>query len=128
MEVTCISKRAEAGDLRTPVYFKRIQRVTDAEGFSQEVEVNVLGQNAEGEDIPFRVKWANAHGYDVFTSIQLKLNEPATITMRYHPDIDTDLIVYKGSDPKPYEIISIDDVEERHRWLEAKVQRKVEAR
>lgn len=118
-----MSKSANAGEMRTPVYFMSIKRREDAEGFPKEAEVNVFG---EGTSV--RVKWVNAHGTDVFTAMQLKLREPATITMRYSPKIRTDLIVYKGSDPKPYEIISIDDVEERHRWLEVKVQRKVEAR
>lgn len=118
-----MSKSANAGELRTPVFFMTIERGTDDEGFPKELEVNVFG-----DGVPARVKWVNAHGTDVFTAMQLKLREPATITMRYSPKIRADLIVYKGSDPKPYEIISIDDVEERHRWMEIRVQRKVAAR
>jgi SPP1 family predicted phage head-tail adaptor len=67
------------------------------------------------------VKWVNAHGTDVFTAMQMQLREPATLTMRYHKDINTKLIVYKGTDA--YEVISVDDVEERHAWMEIKVQR-----
>lgn len=128
MGVLTISKRAEAGDLRTLLFFKVIDRTTDDEGFPEETEVNVFGQDANGNDIPAHAKWVNAHGYDVFTSIRMNLNEPATITMRYSQKISTDMVVYKGSDPKPYEIISIDNVEERCKWLEIKVQRKVAAR
>lgn len=74
------------------------------------------------------MKWVNAHGTEVFTGMQLQLREPATITMRYSPQIARTLIVYREDDPQPYEVISVDDVEGRHRWLEIKVQRKGAAR
>ena len=123
-----MSKFANPGELRTKVYFKSVEHSTDNEAFDEESEVNVFGKDNNGNDIPARVKWDNAHGTEVFNAMQLKLREPATITMRYSPKINADLIVYKGDDKKPYEIISIDNVEERCRWLEIKVQRKVAAR
>lgn len=118
-----MSKSANAGELRTPVYFKRVENNTDSDGFPVVKEVNVFG-----EGVPVRAKWVNAHGSDAFTAMQMQLREPATITMRYSPLITADLLVYKGRDPDPYEVISIDNVEERCRWLEIKVQRKVAAR
>ncbi len=118
-----MSKSANAGELRTPVYFKKIQRVTDADGYPSEQEINVFG-----EDKYVLTKWVNAHGSEVFTAMQLQIREPATITTRCSALIDEKCIVYKGSDSQPYEIISIDDVEERHIWLEIKVQRKEAAR
>lgn len=144
-----MSKYANPGELRTKVFFKRIERSTDDEGFPSEQEINVFGQ-----DIPVRVKWVNAHGTETFTAMQLKLREPATITMRYSPKINVNLLVYKASEMADalragdniadeekaenavkealervrYEIISIDNVEERNRWMEIKVQRKVAAR
>lgn len=118
-----MSKRANAGELRTPVRFMTIARTTDSEGFPVETETNVFG---EGKAVS--VKWINAHGSESFTAMQLSLREPATLTLRYSPLIDETQLVYKGSDPKPYEIISIDNVEERSSWLEIKVQRKVAAR
>ena len=39
-------------------------------------------------------------------------------TMRYSPLITPALRVYKGSAQVPYEVVSVDDVEDRHRWLE----------
>ncbi len=118
-----MSKYANAGELRTRVYFKRIQRSTDAEGFPAETEVNVFG---EGEYA--RCKWVNAHGSEVFLAKQLELREPATLTMRYSPLINEKLLVYHEDDIKPYEIISLDNVENRNQWLEIKVQRMVSAR
>lgn len=115
-----MSKYANPGELRTPVYFKKVSdRGSDAEGYPTGSEVNIFG-----EGVAVRVKWVNLHGTEVLTGLQLQLKEPATITMRYSPLINKKLLVYKGNDPSPYEVISIDDVEERHRWLEIKVQRK----
>lgn len=119
-----MSKYANPGELRTPVYFKRIGRGRDGEGYPVEAEVNVFG-----DGVRCMCKWVNAHGTEVFQSMQLEINKPATITTRYSPKLlDETLIVYKGADKHPYEIISIDDVEERHVWLEIKVQRRAGAR
>ena len=119
-----MSKSANAGELRTPVYFKRIVRGQDSEGFPTESEVNVFG-----DGIPCMCKWVNAHGTEVFQSMQLEIKEPATITTRFSPKLlDPKLVIYKGNDLCPYEVISIDNVEERGVWLEIKVQRKAGAR
>lgn len=113
-----MAKFANAGELRTPIKFVAITRTTDAAGYPTETETEVLKT---------RCKWVNVHGSEVFTAMQQQLREPATITMRYSPLINQKLILYKGADPRPYGVISIDDVEDRHRWLEIKVQRKSEA-
>jgi head-tail adaptor len=113
-----MAKYANAGELRTPVKFTRIDRVKDADGYYVETEVDVLTTNC---------KWVNVHGTEVFTAMQQQLREPATITMRYSPLVNPKLIIYKGADPDPFEVISIDDIENRHRWLEIKVQRASEA-
>ncbi len=99
-------------------------RTVDSEGYPADVETNVFG-----ESVPCMCRWVNAHGYEVFQSMELEIREPATITTRYSPKLlDPKLIVYKAGDGCPYEIISIDNVEERNRWLEIKVQRKSGAR
>lgn len=124
-----MSKSANAGELRTPVYFKLPYRERDEEGFWKDIEINVFGQNDRLEDIPCMCKWVNAHGTEVFQGMQLQIREPATITARYSKRLlDNRLLIYKGDDPMPYEAISYDDVEERHVWLEIKVQRKSGAR
>ena len=114
-----MSKSANPGELRTLVRFVSRRRATDSEGYPIEEEINVFG---EGEQVP--VKWVNAHGTDSFTAMQMQLRDPATLTMRYSPRIDQTLLVYRGEDLSPYEIISLDNVEERGAWLEIKVQRK----
>jgi hypothetical protein len=118
-----MSKYANAGDLRTPVYFKSVTRTTNENGYPIDTEANVFG-----EDAAVYCKWVNAHGTEVMTAVELDIKEPATITMRYSPLIVPTLIVYRKSDAEPYEIISIDDVEQRHIWLEVKVRRRTPAR
>ncbi len=113
-----MAKYVNAGELRTPISFVRTERGKDADGYPTETEVEVIKTNC---------KWVNIHGSEVFTAMQQQLREPATITMRYSPLINPKLIIYKGTDTNPYEVISIDDVEDRHRWIEIKVQRKTEA-
>ena len=115
-----MAKYVNAGELRTPVRFIRIDRTNDADGYPTETEVDVFGQAV-------MCAWVNVHGSDVFTSMQMQLREPATLTTRYSPLINQKLLIYKDNDPDPYEVISIDDVDERHTWLEIKVQRATEA-
>lgn len=118
-----MSKSANPGELRTKARFVTVEHVTDPEGYPMDAERNVFG---EGKSV--MVKWINAHGTDAFTAMQLELSEPATVTMRYSELVTPQCMVFKGDDPVPYEIISIDNVEERGRWLEIKVQRRERAR
>ena len=79
--------------------------------------------------VPVMCKWVNTHGQGVFLAMQLQLREPVTVTTRYSPKLDdATLLLYCGNDPKPYEIISIDNVEMRNEWLEIKAQRRKSAR
>lgn len=118
-----MSKFANSGELKTPVFFIREKHVNDVEGYDDPVQINVFGA---GQAV--KVKWVNAHGNETFTAMQLQLREPATLTCRYSPLISKQLIVYKAGDSTPYEIISADNVEEKNEWLEIKVQRREAAR
>ena len=73
-------------------------------------------------------KWVSVHGTEVFTAMQLELKEAATFTTRYSPKYQIQLIAYKAGEADPYEVISIDDVEDRHRWVEIKLGRREGAR
>lgn len=117
-----MSKAANAGELRTPVIIKSVTHTIDADGFPTDTETNVFTTGT------IMCKWVNAHGSDALRAMELQLREPATLTCRYSSKINERCLVYRGSDPVPYEIISIDNVENRNTWLEIKVQRKVEAR
>ena len=122
-----MAKRTRAGELRTVVYFRRVLKGTDGEGYAHQREEYVFPDSAGGER-GVHCKWVNAHGAEVFSAMQLQIREPATLTMRYSPLIDATMLVYKGKDPRPYEIISVNNIEDRGKWLEIKVQRKGAAR
>lgn len=118
-----MAKQARAGELRTVVTFRRTVRTSDDEGCGHEREESVFTDGA-GRERGVHCKWVNAHGTEVFAAMQQQIREPATLTMRYSPLIDATMLVYKGTDPRPYEIISVDNVEDRGKWLEIKVQRR----
>lgn len=118
-----MAKAANPGELRTEIVIERTIGGVDADLYEIDGWENVFG-----EDASVLVKWVNAHGNEVLEARRQNLKQPATLTMRYSPLITVDCRVKKTGDPVPHEIISIDDVEERHQWLEIKIGREVSAR
>lgn len=115
-----MSKTSAAGELRTSVTFKKVTRVINSNGFPTETET---------VELTTWCKWVNVHGNESFKQDTLLLNEPAILTTRFSPKLlNPTLLVYRGSDTKPFEIISVDNVEERNHWVEIRVQRKEAAR
>ncbi|MBC8531751.1 head-tail adaptor protein [Gehongia tenuis] len=116
-----MSKSANSGELKTAI------RVLTPQGAGPSVGgyVSETWDNVFGDGVSVRCKWVNAHGAEAITATTLQLKDPATLTMRYSPKITPKCRIYRGDDPDPYEIISIDNVEERCRWLEIKVSRYV---
>ena len=112
-----MSKFANAGELRTAVYFKRIIEDADTHPAPEE--------NVFGEGVSVLCKWVNAHGTDVWSANQLHLRGRATLTLRYSPKLENvTLIVYRAGDPDFYEVVNVDNVEQRNEWLEITVQRR----
>lgn len=118
-----MAKRANAGELRTPVIVEKYTETQDTDGFPVQQWVNVFGT-----DEILKIKWVNVHGTEVYESMSLDLKEPATLTARYSPLINSQCRITKVGETEPFEIISLDDVENRHEWLEIKVKRVVNAR
>lgn len=123
-----MAKQASAGELRTRIYIRRLEKEADGEGVAGEKEKSVFPDPPGQPERVWHCKWVNAYGTEAVTAMQLQLREPATLTMRYSPQIRPDCLIYKLDDPEPYEIVSVNDVEERHVWLEVKVCRKRAAR
>lgn len=124
-----MASRTTAGEMRTRIQVFDLPRdesgspKTDADGYPITEPVNVFG---EGRSI--HCKWVNAHGSEIYEAKQAGVTEPATLTMRYTAKITTTCLIYRGSDPAPYEVVSLNDVENRHTWLEIRVQRKAAAK
>lgn len=119
-----MARQASAGELRTRLYVRKMVKGTDDDGIAREREESVFPPAADGGERMWHCKWVNAYGSEVFIAMQAQVKEPATLTMRYSPLIQPDHLIYRVGDPVPYEIISINDVEARHTWLEIKVQRR----
>ncbi|HWS43299.1 MAG TPA: head-tail adaptor protein [Pseudoflavonifractor sp.] len=120
-----MARSASAGELKTRI---KVFDVLDGEalnenGYPVQEPINVFGEGGSR-----MCKWVNAYGVEIYTAKQAGVTEPATLTMRYTPLVTPTSTIYKGSDPRPYEVISVNDVEDRHAWLEVKVQRKVESK
>ena len=118
-----MSKKANAGELRTDCYFKSVSRTGSSNGSVSPTYTNVFGEGNKA-----KVKWVNAHGTDTLNALQMMEKEIATLTMRYSPLITKKLVVFRGADTTPFEIVSVDNVEQRNEWLELKVQRNTPAR
>lgn len=120
-----MARSAGAGELRTKIKVFDLPRgqdgepATDKDGYPVTEPENVFGPGATRQ-----AKWVNAWGSEVYQARQAGVTEPATLTLRYTPKITTTCLIYRGSDPEPYEVISVNDVDNRHTWLEVKVQRK----
>ena len=119
-----MAKQANAGELRTRIYIRRLEKTVDGEGVPAETEQSVFPDSPGRPERVWHCKWVNAYGTEAVTAMQLQIREPATLTMRYSDKIKADCLIYRLGDSEPYEIISINDVEERHTWLEVKVCRK----
>lgn len=119
-----MAKSARAGELRTRIYIRRLEKNADGEGVPNETEISVFPDPPGQPERVYHCKWVNAYGAEAVTAMQLQIREPATLTMRYSSRIKVDCLIYRLGDPEPYEIIGINDVEERHTWLEVKVCRK----
>ena len=62
-------------------------------------------------------RWINAHGQEVITSSAKQSQQRATITVRQRSDIKTTWRVVKD-DGTYWNIVSVDPVQGRRRWIE----------
>lgn len=111
-------KPIDAGKLRTPVTVIAVTKVKNASGFTETLRGDALGYT-------LYVQWKNAHGSEVLQAQQLGLRDRATLRCRYDRRITPACLIRK--DGEDWEIISIDDIEERGTWMEIQVQRMEEA-
>ncbi len=66
-------------------------------------------------------RWSNVHGSEVWAAQSVQAEAPATVLIRYYPGLDTTWAVLKGAER--YEIVSVDDIFERHEYIELKVRK-----
>ena len=119
-----MSKRANAGELRSLIQIKRLVETINDNGFPAPAYENIYG---EGHYV--RCKWVWNHGSEVFSSDRYEERRTATVTMRFSPlATDTRAVVFLNGDDTPWEIVNADNVEGRNEWLELSLVQKVPAR
>ena len=77
-----MAARVNAGEMRTKITIKN-PKYTIQDGFGIKEFVNAFTR-------PVWCKWVNAHGAEIYQAAELRLREPATITMRYSPLVTVD--------------------------------------
>ena len=121
-----MSKRANAGELRTMIQIKRRVVTTNDNGFDEETYENVYGGG--GETYVY-CKWVGNHGSEVFSRDSYAERRTATATMRYSELADDGkLVVFLYGDPDPWEVVNVDNVGQRNQWLELSLQKRIPAR
>ena len=115
--------RFQPGEMRSRIVIARLVHGTDSEGYPARDWMPLF----DGEAIPCR--WTNAHGAEVWRQAQLDVKESATVLMRYTPAVDIRCRIWKAGDDQTeqnaWEIIGLDNVQERGELLELKVKRVV---
>lgn len=109
--------RVNPGQLRTPVQIQKKQQYRP----KGQVEPTVRWVNIKKGAATLYCQWIPVHGREVWQSEQLMLREPATVRLRYLPEVTPSCRLVR--DGAFYEIISVDHVRERKQWTELKVQK-----
>ena len=103
-------KITNPGELRTQIKVQKRTETTDAGGF----------QAAGWTDLAtVYAKWTNVHGSEVWQAESVGAEMPATVLIRYIANVDTTCRVSKGG--LLYEVVSVDNIQERSEYLELKV-------
>ena len=98
------------GEMRTSITLELRTVAQDGGGFM------VPGQ---GTTVTVWAKWTNAHGSEVWQAQALHASKAATVLMRYIAALDETWTLLKGSER--YEIVSVDNVQDRDEFMELKV-------
>ena len=104
------SRVTNPGELRTPVTLQRRADATDIGGFQSPTWSTIAVVIA---------KWTGVHGSEAWTAQTVEAQRAATVLIRYRNDVDETCAVLLGSDR--YEIVSIDNIQQRNEYLELKV-------
>jgi len=100
------------GELDTKITLHRRTVTTGAGGFQKPALVKI-------DDV--WSKWTNVHGQEAWIASSVQANAAATVLIRYNSQIDPTCVVEKEG--QYYEIVSLDDIQNRHEYIELKVKR-----
>jgi len=102
-------------DLRTRITFQSPTIVKDAGGAQLETYANVAS-------VPtVWAQWINDHGAEAVVSDAKTSAQRATVRVRDRSDINTTWRLLKNGEA--WQILSVDEVQDRNRWVELRVER-----
>lgn len=107
--------RVNPGDMRTQITLQTPTITQDAGGAQKNTWANV------SPNPTVWARWVNAHGVEVVTSEALESVQRAVVTIRHRTDMNTTWRVLKSSEA--WQIISIDPVQDKRRFVELIVER-----
>ena len=99
------------GELDTKITLHSRGVTTGAGGFQKPVLIEI------GE---VWAKWTNVHGQEAWIASSVQAKSAATVLIRYISQIDPTCVVEKEG--QFFEIVSLDDIQNRHEYIELKVQ------
>lgn len=105
----------QISELRTRITFQQPTITKDAGGAQSETFANV------STDPTVFARWTNAYGQENTLSDAVKSVQRANVVVRHRSDIQTTWQVLK--DGQAWQIISVDEVQDRNRWVELIVER-----
>jgi SPP1 family predicted phage head-tail adaptor len=107
-------KVSNPGDLRTPVLLAPRTVSEEMGGFQRPLP-------AEEAAISAWAKWSNIHGSETWAAAISGAIAPATVLIRYQADLDQTWYISKDNGESWFEIKGMDDIQERHEYIELKV-------
>jgi SPP1 family predicted phage head-tail adaptor len=105
------SQVTNPGELNTKITLYSRSVTTQAGGF-QKPSLSEIGE--------VWAKWINVYGQEAWLANSVQAKLAATVLIRYTDGIDPTCVVQKDS--QYYEIVSMDDIQNRHEYIELKVQ------
>jgi len=98
------------GELRTMVTLQSRAKASDTGGFQSPIWSTIATVWA---------KWTGVHGAEAWTAQTVQAQRAATVLIRYLAGVDETCAVLLGADR--YEIVSMDDIQAVHEYIELKV-------
>ena len=103
------------GELRAPVLLAP-RVITTSGGFQQPAPDTA-------HQVSAWARWQNVHGSEVWQAQAAGANQPATVLIRYNASLNNTWYASNDNGASWYEVVSVDDIENRHEYMELKVQK-----
>ena len=108
------------GEMRTRITIREIRTGIDPEGFN-------IREYADIFKAPIWCKWEWERTTETFENERLRAEERAKITLRHSDRIHQRCLIWREKESEPWEVVGVNDVEDRHRWMELTLKRSVKA-